>query len=196
MSDFWVFFNLGLHHVLDVKAYDHILFLMVLTVPYLFKDWKRLLVLISLFTLGHTLSLFLAVYNIITVKTVFVEFLIPITILITGIYNLFTAGKSSKNGNLTFIGIVTVFFGIIHGLGFSNYINSLLFGEAIDKVGPLLKFALGIETAQLIIVLVVLVLSFAFQTVLKFNRRDFTLILSSFVIGVVVPMIINNDIWH
>lgn len=196
MSDFLVFFKLGLFHVLDIKAYDHILFLIVLTVPYVLKDWKRLLILISLFTLGHTLALFLAVFNVVTVKSSFVEFLIPITILITGIYNLFTAGKSSKNGSLSFIGSVTVFFGIIHGLGFSNYIKSLLFGEAIDKMGPLFKFALGIETAQLIVVIVVLILSFAFQTVLKFNRRDFTLILSSFVIGVVVPMIINNDIWR
>jgi hypothetical protein len=196
MSDFLVFFKLGLFHVLDINAYDHILFLIVLTAPYLIKDWKRLLILISLFTLGHTLSLFLAVFNVITVKSSFIEFLIPITILITGVYNLFTAGKSSKSGNISFIGSITVFFGIIHGLGFSNYIKSLLFGEAIDKMGPLLKFALGIETAQLIVVIGVLIVSFAFQTVLKFNKRDFTLMLSSFVIGVVVPMIINNDIWR
>jgi hypothetical protein len=96
MSEFWIYFQIGLRHVLDIKAYDHILFLIALTVPYAFKDWKRVFVLVSVFTLGHTLSLLLSVFGIVVVKPIFIEFLIPITILTTAFFNLFTAGKSLK----------------------------------------------------------------------------------------------------
>ena len=88
-DNFWFNVQYGINHVLDLKAYDHVLFLIVLTVPYLFKDWKRVFLLITMFTLGHTLSLILAVYNIISVKATMVEFLIPITILIVALFNVF-----------------------------------------------------------------------------------------------------------
>lgn len=195
MSDFWIFFQVGLRHVLDINGYDHILFLIALTVPYVAKDWKRILILVSLFTLGHTLALFLSVFNVVTVKSSWVELLIPITILITAFYNLFTAGKGAKQNGITFIGAITVFFGIIHGLGFSNYFKILLPGKATDKLAPLLEFALGIEAAQIVIVILVLLLSFVMLTLCRFNKRDFTLIMSAFVIGVVVPLIIDNPIW-
>lgn len=195
MSEFWIYFQIGLRHVLDIKAYDHVLFLIALTVPYAFKDWKRVLILVSIFTLGHTLSLLLSVFGIIVVKAIFIEFLIPITILITAFFNLFTAGKSSKKESISIIGFITLFFGVIHGLGFSNYFKSILAGTAADKLVPTLEFALGIESAQIIVVLAVLVLSFAVQTVFRFSKRDWTLVMSSFVIGVVLPMIIESEIW-
>lgn len=195
MNDFWIFFKVGLHHVLDVHGYDHLLFLIVLTVPYVVKEWKKILILVSFFTLGHTLSLLLSVFNVVSVKAILVEFLIPITILVTAVFNLIMAGKSAKNGSLTFVGSVTVFFGIIHGLGFSNYFNSILPGKPAEKLGPLLEFALGIESAQIITVIAVLILGFIAQTLFRFNKRDFTLIMSSFVIGVLVPLLIENPIW-
>ena len=196
MSDFWMYFKIGLNHVLDINGYDHVLFLIALSVPYAFKDWKRILLLVTIFTIGHTLALLLSVFNIVTVKASLVEFLIPITILITAFFNLFTAGKSSKQESITFIGAVTLFFGIIHGLGFSNYFKSILPGNPTDKVLPLLEFALGIEAAQILVVLVVLILSFIVQTLFRFSKRDFTLVMSAFVIGVVVPMIIDSPIWN
>ncbi len=195
MSDFWIYFRLGLNHVLDINAYDHVLFLTALVAPYAFKDWKRIVLLVTFFTLGHTTALILSVFNVVSVNPVWVEFLIPITIFLAGMFNLFTAGKASKGENISFIAIVTLFFGIIHGLGFSNYFKALLPGDATDKIMPLLQFALGIEGAQLVVVLCVLALSFVFQTLFRFNKRDFTLIMSSFVIGVVVPMILNNPFW-
>lgn len=195
MQEFWIFFKIGLNHVLDIHGYDHVLFLIALTVPYAFKDWSRILLLVTIFTVGHTLALLLSVFNIIVVKANIVEFIIPITILITAFYNLFTAGKASKKESITFIGFITLFFGIIHGLGFSNYFKTILSGEAIDKLPNLLEFALGIEAAQIIVVLVVLLLSFVFQTLFRFNKRDFTLTMSAFVIGVVIPLIIDSPIW-
>lgn len=195
MSDFWIYFKIGINHVLDIHGYDHILFLTALTVPYAFKDWKRILLLVSVFTAGHTLALFLSVFNVVTVQAKWVEFLIPITILVTAFFNLFTAGKSSKQESITFIGAVTLFFGIIHGLGFSNYFKAILPGKPTDKLAPLLEFALGIEGAQIIVVISVLLLSFVVQTLFRFNKRDFTLVMSAFVIGVVVPLILENPIW-
>lgn len=195
MSEFWIYFNTGLRHVLDINAYDHVLFLIALTIPYAFKDWKRVLLLVTLFTVGHTMSLLLSAYGFVQIKVNLVEFLIPITILITAVFHLFTAGKNSKKESISFIAIVTLFFGIIHGLGFSNYFNTILPGNSSDKLLPLLEFALGIEAAQIIVVLIVLILSYIVQTVFRFSKRDWTLVMSSFVIGVVIPMVIESEIW-
>jgi len=196
MSEFWIYFQIGLKHVLDIHAYDHVLFLIALTVPYLFKDWKRILLLVSVFTIGHTLALLLSVYGIIAIKVNIVEFLIPITILITAVYHLFTAGKTSKNDGINLIFFVTLFFGIIHGLGFSNYFKTILGGSPNSKLLPLGEFALGIEAAQLVVVFVVLVLSYIVQTVFRFSKRDWALVMSAFIIGVVIPMIIESPIWN
>ena len=195
MSEFWIYFTIGLKHVLNIFAYDHVLFLLALTVPYDFKSWKRILILVSLFTLGHSLALFLSVFNVISIKVNIVEFLIPITILIAALYNIVISGKSSKKEGITFAGVVTVFFGIIHGLGFSNYFNSILSGKPSDKLIPLTEFALGIETAQIIVVIAVLLLAYMILNLTKFSKRDWTLIISAFIAGVVIPMILQSEIW-
>jgi len=169
MSEFWIYFEIGLRHVLDLSAYDHVLFLIALTVPYAFKDWKRLLLLVSIFTIGHTLALLLSVFGVIIIKGNLVEFLIPITILIVAIFNLFTAGKSSKNESISVVVFITLFFGIIHGLGFASYFKSLLGGSPQSKLLPLSEFALGIETAQITVVFVVLILSYIVQTFFRFS---------------------------
>lgn len=196
MSQFWIYFQIGLKHVLDINAYDHVLFLIALTVPYTFKDWKRILLLVSVFTIGHTLALVLSVFGIIAIKVNIVEFLIPITILITALFHLFTAGKATKNDGINLIFFVTLFFGIIHGLGFSNYFKSILGGSPSSKLLPLGEFALGIEAAQLVVVFVVLVISYIVQTVFRFSKRDWALVMSAFIIGVVIPMIIESPIWN
>lgn len=197
MSEFWLYFKVGLYHVLDINAYDHVLFLIALMIPYTFKDWKRVLLLVTLFTVGHTLALILAVYSVIFVNPIVIEFLIPITIIITAFYTLFSAGKASKgNGNLSFLGVSTLFFGVIHGLGFSNYFKSILPGNASDKLIPSIEFALGIEGAQLIVVFVVLILAYIAQNFFRFSKKDWALVMSAFVIGVVLPMIIESEIWN
>jgi len=196
MSDFWIYFTLGLKHVLSIFAYDHILFLLALTVPYEFKSWKKILILVSFFTLGHSLSLFLSVFNILSIKPAIVEFLIPGTILIAAIYNIIALGKSSKKENITYIGFITISFGIIHGLGFSNYFNSILTGKPTDKLLPLFEFALGIEVAQIIVVIAALLLAYVVQNLFKFSKRDWILIISAFTIGVIIPLLIQNEIWY
>jgi hypothetical protein len=195
MSEFWIYFQIGLKHVLDIHAYDHVLFLIALAIPFSFKDWKRVVLLVTLFTIGHTMALMLSVFGIIAIKVNVVELLIPITILITALFNLFTAGKSSKKESINVVFFITLFFGIIHGLGFSNYFKSILGGDAASKVLPLSEFALGIEAAQIVVVFVVLIASYIVQTVFRFSKRDWTLVMSAFIIGVVIPLIIESEIW-
>lgn len=188
MSQFWLYFRLGLEHVLDWQAYDHILFLIVMVAAYSFRSWKRVLWLVTLFTLGHTLALFLSVYGVVTVNSNWVELLIPATILITGVYNIITAGRNEKNKDLNLLHFTTFFFGVIHGLGFSTYFKMIAVKGA-SKFLPLLEFALGIEAAQVVVVLCMLILAFFAQGILKLSRRDWILVVSSIVIGIILPIL-------
>lgn len=192
MSEFLTFLEVGLRHVLDINGYDHLLFLIALSVPYAFKDGKKILLLISIFTAGHTLSLILSIFEIITVKGQLIELLIPITILLTAIFNFFKTKKNSKTESVSGTIFITFFFGIIHGLGFSSYIKTLLSGEATDKLLPTLYFAVGIEAAQVILVIFILLISLIAQSFFRISRRDFILITSALIIGVVLPLLFKN----
>lgn len=193
MDDFLLYFELGLKHVLDFQAYDHILFLIVLAVVFSFNQWKRALWLITFFTIGHTLTLGLAAYNIINIKVSIVEFLIPVTIFITGVFNVVRVGKAStgkENINL----FLALFFGLVHGLGFSNYFR-IMIGQEEDKFLPLLEFALGIEASQVIIVFGILILGTLLQNFAKVSKRDWVLVASAIVIGFTIPMMIERVFW-
>lgn len=193
MSDFTIYFTIGLKHVLNIQAYDHVLFLMALSASYVFKDWKRLLLLVSVFTFGHTLALVLSVFEWLSINSIFVEFCIPLTILLAAVTNFFSFKKSAAK-QTTLLGVaVTLFFGLIHGLGFSNYFKTLLPGAASDKIFPLLEFALGIEGAQATVVLTMLILSYIARTFLKCSHRDFVLVISAFIVGVTLPMILASE---
>lgn len=189
MSDFWLYVNLGLHHVLDWKAYDHVLFLSVLCAAYTSSSWKRVFLLVTMFTLGHTLSLLVSNYGLISVPKILIEFLIPVTIIVTAIFNLLTAGKEKKLEKIGLLYIVTIFFGLIHGMGFASFFNSINDGH---EILPLLEFALGIEGAQIIVVIGLLILAFIFQAIFRLNKRDWVLVISSLVIGLAIPLLINN----
>jgi len=191
-QNFWFNVEYGINHVLDINAYDHVLFLIVLTVPYVFKDWKRVLLLVSMFTLGHTLSLVLAAYDVVSVNATVVEFLIPITILVVALFNVFTSGKGAQKEKIGVLFLSTLFFGLIHGLGFAREFQMLL-GDTDSKLVLLIEFALGIELAQVIIVFMVLFLGYIVQTIFRFTRRDWIMIISAIVVGLVIPMILNSD---
>lgn len=196
MQDFWIYFTIGLKHLWNILAYNDILFLLALTVPYEFKSWKRILILVSLFTAGHTLALMLAVFNIITIKATIAAFIVPMLILIVALFNIISAGKSGKKDSITFIALISSVFGIIHGLGFSNYFSRIVPGKPTDKLLPLFESALGFGISQILVVVAALVLAYMVQTLLKFSKRDWILIVSAFVAGVLIPMIIQNEIWH
>lgn len=192
MDEFLVYFQIGLQHVLNIQAYDHVLFIIAMVVPYSHREWSRILVLVSLFTLGHSVALILSVFGVISFKEDAIEFLIPVTIFATAFMNFFSAGKTAKNDKLNIVYFTTLFFGLIHGLGFSTYFKTILGGSSNSKLFPLASFAVGIEAAQIVVVAIVLFLGYLIQSIFGFSKRDWILTSSAFVIGVVIPMILQH----
>lgn len=181
MQDFPLYFELGWQHILDWKGYDHILFVMVLCGTYLLSDWRKVLILVTAFTVGHSVTLALSVFKLIHVNTDIIEFLIPVTILITASANILT-GKSKPRG-MQLKYILALFFGLIHGLGFSNYLNSLL-GKSTSIVAELFAFNIGLEVGQIVIVISILLIAFILINFFKIKRWDWNFFLSSAIFGI------------
>lgn len=192
MEDIWSHVQKGMFHVLNLDAYDHILFIIVITVPFLFNKWKRVLALISLFALGHGISLALATYGIVKVNNSLVEFLIGMTILIVALYNVFTSGKKPESERIGISLIASIFFGIVHGFGFAGLFNGLRDAKHHKLIG-VLEHVVGIELGQLLVAFLILFISFLCQTIFRFSKRDWVLVWSSIVIGLLIPMLLNSN---
>ncbi|TFG79109.1 MAG: HupE/UreJ family protein [Flavobacteriales bacterium] len=191
MQDFWFYIQMGLHHVLDFNAYDHILFLAALAAPFSFEHWKPVLLLATVFTFAHCLSLTLSVFGLLVVDVDLIEFLIPVTIFLTAVFNLIYQYAEKKHKNLGLHLIATAFFGLIHGFGFSNYFKMLM-AEEEEKFTPLLGFATGIELSQLVIVLCVLFISYLLHFLFKVKQTSFVLIASILILLVTIPMLVQT----
>ena len=191
MTTFGLYLSLGFEHISDVAAYDHILFLLALCAVYSFKQWKKLLILVTAFTVGHTLTLALATLNLVYVPTDLVEFLIPLTILVTGIWNFLQKEEKVSRASHNFKYGTALFFGLIHGLGFSSYLRSLL-GTENNLLIPLFSFNVGLELGQIMIVIIVLILSFLAVDAAGMKRRDWNLLLSGAAIGVSLILCIER----
>jgi hypothetical protein len=188
LTDFWFNLKLGLFHVLDWNAYDHVLFLIALVATCTFSQYKKVFYLVSVFTIGHTISLCLAAYDILTIKSEIIEFLIPVSILFTAVYNILWYKNNKTSNPLYLLYFFTLFFGLVHGFGFSSYFN-MISQSTDNKLLMLVEFALGVELSQLIVVLFVLLLASILHTFLKVSRRDWVLIASSIVIGLCIPIL-------
>jgi len=194
MDDMFFYMQLGLHHVLDFSAYDHILFLAALALPFTFKDWKKVVLLATFFTIAHCTSLLLSVYGIVVMDVGLIEFLIPVTILSIVLFN-FLYRKAAKQDKSILLHVgATLFFGLIHGFGFSNYFNMLL-AEEEEKFSSLLSFALGIEFSQVILVLSMLFLAYVFLSWFKVKPEVYTYVGSSIIFLIAIPMLINTFPW-
>lgn len=191
MNDFWFYIKLGFEHVLDLGAYDHILFLAALAVPFSFNQWKQVVVLATIFTIAHCTSLALSAYNVLKVDVGLIEFLIPVTIALTALFNIYRVLKNEGNTGIFFTGLATVFFGLIHGFGFSNYFNMLM-AEEEQKLSPLLGFATGIEFSQVAIIMVVLLLAWLLQDVLGLKKNHFVLGTSVLIVLITIPMLLDT----
>lgn len=192
MNSFELYFKLGLQHILDVNGFDHILFILALCAIYVVRDWAKILILVTAFTIGHSLTLALATFNVIQVRSDVIEFLIPVTIAITALATLFKPKPSSGKGvqvNYLF----AVFFGLIHGLGFSNYLKELL-GKEASVWQPLLAFNVGLEAGQIVIVTAFLILT-SLLSLGGVNRKEWTLIVSAFVLGVACMLMLETKFW-
>lgn len=192
MSSFEVYFKLGLQHILDIQGFDHILFILALCAIYVARDWKKILILVTAFTIGHSLTLALATFNIVNFRSDIIEFLIPVTIAITAFINLFKNKPTNGKGvNLNYF--LAGFFGLVHGLGFSNYLKELL-GKEASIWQPLLAFNIGLEAGQIVIVAAFL-LATSLLHLAGVNRKDWTLIVSAFVLGVACMLLLETKFW-
>ena len=194
MSEFSLYFGLGREHILDINGYDHILFVLALCALYSVHDWKKILILVTAFTIGHSITLALATLEIVNVDSAMIEFLIPLTIFITAIANLFRSEKAINQTKVQLNYLFALFFGLIHGLGFSNFLRSLL-GKDHSIISQLLAFNLGLELGQIIVVTLFLALSFILVDLLKVTRRDLKLVLSSAIAGVALVLMHNRVFW-
>ena len=190
MSDFWLLVELGFSHVWDWQGYDHLLFLAALCLPFFARQWKALLWLITCFTIGHSLSLVLASFEVVAVSSTWIEFLIPVSIAATAVYNMIYARAVWVRNN-QLVMWVTLFFGLVHGFGFAGYFELIRDVEQ-PLWSSLLFFALGIESAQIVLGALMLLLSFVVLNILGRNRRDWVLVVSSVIIGILLPIIIER----
>ena len=153
------FLRLGLHHILDLRAIDHLLYLSIMAIPFAWRDWRRVVVLVTGFTLGHSLTLAFAALGVVRVNAALVEVLIPVTILITAVLVVWRNCRGARGSTPVRLDLATYLlplgFGLIHGLGFATYLRSLL-GAEESILWPLLWFNVGLESAQLLIVAAVL----------------------------------------
>jgi len=163
-----VYVELGFDHILDPQGYDHILFVVALAAIYVIKEWKQVLILVTAFTIGHSVTLALASLNIVKINTALVEILIPITIILTCIFNMIP--KSSHHISLKWNYILALGFGLIHGLGFSTYFKAIL-GKEESIVYPLFAFNVGVELGQVVIVSLVMYASWIFVNLIQMKRR-------------------------
>ncbi len=191
MSIFYLYFQLGISHITDIQGYDHILFLLTLCAVYSIKQWKNVLVLITAFTIGHCTTLVLATSNLINISSTVIEFLIPVTILLTAIVNIVQKNDYVTPKLHTIKYAAALFFGLIHGLGFSNYLKSLL-GIESNIIKPLFAFNIGIELGQIIIVLIIFSITGLLINFLKFNKREWSMVLSGIGLGVSIILIIER----
>lgn len=190
-SAFGVYFQLGIEHIADLQAYDHIVFIIALCAIYELRDWRRVAILVTAFTIGHSLTLALAALDLIQVSAALIEFLIPATIFATAIYNVWRKPETEKAHTVILNYAFALFFGFIHGMGFSNYLRSLL-AEDESLLTALFSFNLGIEAGQLGIVAVITVLAYIFMQVLKVKQREWNLFVSGMAAGIALILMVDR----
>ncbi|MEQ8927147.1 MAG: HupE/UreJ family protein [Fulvivirga sp.] len=193
MEEFLLYMELGRDHIVDWNGLDHILFVIAISGLYSFKEWKRVVFLVTAFTVGHSVSLALATFEVLSFSTEIIEFLIPLTILLTALLNLFKKDTLYQNVKWNSY-LLTLFFGLIHGMGFSNYLKHLL-GTGNNIVVQLFGFNVGLELGQLFIVFCVLGSSFLFTELFSVNKRDWRLVLSSAIAGISLILTVEAIYW-
>ena len=182
MHPFQFYLKLGFNHIANFNGYDHILFLVVLCAVYQLKQWKKIIILVTAFTIGHSITLFLVSFDIFSIPSRYVKLLIPITIMFTSLYNIRSIEKI-KNSNMSKNYFLALFFGLIHGMDFSNYFKALIMSPE-EIIKPLLAFNIGLEIGQFLIVFVIVLISYVFLSVLKIKYYSWNLFVSGAAFGI------------
>lgn len=195
MNEFTLYFGLGKDHILDyLNGYDHILFVIALCALYTFHDWRRVLILVTAFTVGHSITLALATFEVVRVNSDWVEFLIPVTIFLTAGANIFKREGNVHDPKIQANYILALFFGLIHGMGFSNYLQAIL-GRSESITLPLFAFNVGLEFGQIVIVVIFLSTCFIFVDLFGVSRRDWKMVISSAIAGISLVLMKGAAFW-
>jgi len=189
MEDFSFYFGLGWEHIISSDALDHQLFIAAIAAIYLLKDWKQVLILVTAFTIGHSLTLALSVMDVVRFNRNWVEFLIPCTIVITAFSNLFQKKFTPRSIRINYF--IALFFGLIHGMGFANSIRPML---AKDQgiLSSLLGFNVGLEAGQIMVVLILLLLAHLIVNIFRVERREWVIFLSAAVLSLSLKMALER----
>ena len=189
LQDFIFYFRLGWEHIISLDALDHQLFILVLVAVYNYRNVKQVLILVTAFTIGHSLTLLLSVLDVIRFNSKYVEFLIPITIVITALSNLFKKNYSRKAININYF--LALGFGLIHGMGFANSIRMMLSKD--ENLGwGLFGFNIGLEAGQIIIVAIILFITFIIFNFTKIRRSSWVLFISAAVFSLALKMALER----
>lgn len=193
MSVFQTYLQLGFFHIFNLQAYDHLVFLLALCAPYAAAEWRRVVALVTSFTIGHSITLALATLGFVQYNARMIEILIPLTILLTSLLNLRQASQDTRRQPLLWAlpNLLAAVFGLIHGLGFSSYLRELL-GHSSRPVAELLAFNIGVELGQLLIVALILLVGFVLLRAAQVARRDWILVVSGAAGGIAVILLLQN----
>ncbi|MEL6660689.1 MAG: HupE/UreJ family protein [Bacteroidota bacterium] len=194
MGSFGFYVELGFKHISDFAGYDHMLFLVALCAIYRLQQWKNILVLVTAFTIGHSVTLVLSSLDIFTIPSNIIEFLIPVTIFLTALNNVIGSDPFEERAKMNKNYLMALFFGFIHGMGFSNYFKALLM-DASAITMPLLGFNIGIELGQILVVFIIVSIGYLFLNVFGVKHRDWNVFISGAAAGVSLIFILENKIW-
>ena len=189
MQDFIYYLKLGWEHIVSLDALDHQLFVLVLVAIFAIKDWKNILWIVTAFTIGHSITLALSVFDILRAPAKWVEFLIPLTIVITALDNILMKNRQSNLMKMNFY--LALFFGLIHGMGFANTARMMMADEQSIFL-PLLGFNIGLELGQIAVVILILIIQFVLVNLFKVNKKDWIMFLSSGVFALALKMTLER----
>lgn len=188
-SAFSSFFQTGWHHIIDIHAYDHLLFVMTLCAGFKLKEWRQILVIITAFTIGHSITLIISALKFIPDNAALIEILVPVTIIITSFSNILNHKKEGFLSNKNTKYLIALGFGLIHGLAFASNFKMMMFNS--DIILPLFAFNLGIEIGQLVIVLFFMLILFLYTQFLRGDHQKWNLFISGAGFGIALTILLN-----
>ena len=189
MQDFMLYLKLGWEHIVSLDALDHQLFVLVLMAVFVFKDWKKILWVVTAFTIGHSITLVLSALDILRAPAKWIEFLIPLTILITALDNILMRNKPQNLMQMNYF--FALFFGLIHGMGFANTARMMMSKEQ-SIIVPLLGFNIGLEVGQIAVVIVIMIIHFVMLTLFRINKKEWVMFVSSAVFALALKMALER----